>query len=619
MSKNAKYTLAIRSFALTLQFYSAKAYSFVRKMFKNLLPHPATLKKWYSVIEGEPGFTHEAFIVIKTKALQSSESIICNIVMDEMAIRKQISFLNGKFYCGVNLGTGLENSDSDNIQEATNSLIFLAVGINGHWKIPVGYLLVHSFSGTERANLLTKCLELIEETGAKCFSITFDGAPYNLSMCKSLGANFDFSSKDFKPWFHNPSYPEKKNEITYVLWDACHMIKLVRNTLGDKKNFRTYKNLKVCMPRIMQVFLLDYCSVKNLNYYKPTSEFCKMFNDAFDIPNCKNRLAKGDYDFPTEEKTILKIKKFVEQFTLYIEGLKFEPSNNYSEGQQILLSQRKTGFLGLIICLSRKKNGISYLLSYKLSQNHLEVFFSALRNRGGFNNNPNAIQFKSAYKRLLVKHQISGSEYGNCSTINTASADAIYNDINLEEDNSVFKKNDHDYDYRVPALEEFVVDIVKYTSGFIVRKIKKKNKNICSVCDSFLIDLNDNNSSILLKLKTKGKLINVSSDVHKVCLASEYILRMNTVNLLSKKNIKLILIVKTMNEVYLDPSLFNSIEMKNHILNQDPFDNHRNQLLRLIIDYYITSGPSRTTNHGGGLDSLICQLNKKNFLAPLEL
>jgi len=137
---------------------------------------------------------------------------------------------------------------------------------------------------------------------------------------------------------------------------------------------------------------------------------------------------------------------------LYIKGLKFEPSNNYSEGQQILLRQRKTGFLGLIICLNNliqlyevvKKNGISYLLSYKLSQDHLEVFFSALRSRGGFNNNPNAIQFKSAYKRLLVKHQISGSEYGNCSTINTASilfvssnrkkgADAIYNDISLED------------------------------------------------------------------------------------------------------------------------------------------------------------------------------------------
>jgi len=65
---------------------------------------------------------------------------------------------------------------------------------------------------------------------------------------------------------------------------------------------------------------------------------------------------------------------------------------------------------------------------------------------------------------------------------------------------------------------------------------------------------------------------------------------MNTENLLTKKNIKLILTVKTMNEVCSDPdpTSFNSIEMKNHILNQDPYDNHRSQLLKLIIDYYIT-------------------------------
>lgn len=102
---------------------------------------------------------------------------------------------------------------------------------------------------------------------------------------------------------------------------------------------------------------------------------------------------------------------------------------------------------------------------------------------------------------------------------------------------------------------------MKYTSYVLVRKIKI-NRNICGVCDSFLIDLNVNNSSVLLKLKTKSKLINVSSDVHNVCLVSEYILGMNTEKLLSKKNIKLILIVKTMNEICLDPSLYNSIEIK---------------------------------------------------------
>ncbi|KAF0759377.1 THAP-type domain-containing protein [Aphis craccivora] len=56
---------------------------------------------------------------------------------------------------------------------------------------------------------------------------------------------------------------------------------------------------------------------------------------------------------------------------------------------------------------------------YKLSQDHLEVFFSAMRSRGGYNNNSNAIQFRTAYIRLLVRHEIKESEFGSCSPFST--------------------------------------------------------------------------------------------------------------------------------------------------------------------------------------------------------
>lgn len=162
------------------------------------MPHLSTLKKWYSVVDGEPGFTKEAFQSITQRVRESVDPVICNIVIDEMSIRKQITFLNGKFYGGVDLGTTQEQVN--NVQEATNALVFLAVCIDGHWKAPLGYFLINSFSGSERANLLTNCLEMFFETRAKCYSITFDGAPCNISMCKALGANFDDFSSEFKPW-----------------------------------------------------------------------------------------------------------------------------------------------------------------------------------------------------------------------------------------------------------------------------------------------------------------------------------------------------------------------------------------------------------------------------------
>lgn len=123
-----------------------------------------------------------------------------------MSVHKQILFLNGKCYRDVDLGTN-DNPENDNVQEASNALIFLAVCLNGRWKIPLGYFLIHSFSGCERANLHTKCLELFSDTKAKCYSITFDGASCNSSMCKILGAKFDYFSTDFKQRIQNPAFP----------------------------------------------------------------------------------------------------------------------------------------------------------------------------------------------------------------------------------------------------------------------------------------------------------------------------------------------------------------------------------------------------------------------------
>lgn len=60
------YNDTIRSFAMTLHFYSPKAYSFVRSSFRSALPYPSTLRKWSTSVDGRPGFTAEAFEVSLT-------------------------------------------------------------------------------------------------------------------------------------------------------------------------------------------------------------------------------------------------------------------------------------------------------------------------------------------------------------------------------------------------------------------------------------------------------------------------------------------------------------------------------------------------------------------------
>lgn len=60
-----KYSAELRTFALTLNFYSTKAYNYARKTFQTCLPSIKTISKWYQTVDGKPGFTKEAFIALK--------------------------------------------------------------------------------------------------------------------------------------------------------------------------------------------------------------------------------------------------------------------------------------------------------------------------------------------------------------------------------------------------------------------------------------------------------------------------------------------------------------------------------------------------------------------------
>ena len=83
------------------------------------LPHPRTLTKWLSNIEGNPGITGEAVASVKRKIEESNHPILFSLMLDEMAIKTQIEW-DGKQHVGfVNLGT---NIDDDSLPAATNAL-----------------------------------------------------------------------------------------------------------------------------------------------------------------------------------------------------------------------------------------------------------------------------------------------------------------------------------------------------------------------------------------------------------------------------------------------------------------------------------------------------------------
>ena len=61
-SSRVQYTAPLRAFALTLHFYSPKAYQYVRETFDICLLHERTIRKWLQTVDGTPGFISQFFL-----------------------------------------------------------------------------------------------------------------------------------------------------------------------------------------------------------------------------------------------------------------------------------------------------------------------------------------------------------------------------------------------------------------------------------------------------------------------------------------------------------------------------------------------------------------------------
>ncbi|KAG7177325.1 DNA transposase THAP9-like 1 [Homarus americanus] len=108
---HAQYAPALRSFALTLNFYSPQANKFIRKTFDTCLPHPRTLEKWYSAVEVKPGFTEASFSALKQvkKSTDETSGNIFSLVMDEMAVRQHVEWDDIIYHGLIDIGTELDD------------------------------------------------------------------------------------------------------------------------------------------------------------------------------------------------------------------------------------------------------------------------------------------------------------------------------------------------------------------------------------------------------------------------------------------------------------------------------------------------------------------------------
>lgn len=119
----------------------------MRQMFDTCLPHQSTIGKWFKNINANPGFTTEAFNVLKQYVSLSNKEIILTLIIDEISIRRHIEWDGRKFHGYVDFGVELQDDSNGNAKEA---FVLMVLCINGLWKLPVGYFFSDGLSGRQK-------------------------------------------------------------------------------------------------------------------------------------------------------------------------------------------------------------------------------------------------------------------------------------------------------------------------------------------------------------------------------------------------------------------------------------------------------------------------------------
>ena len=214
-----KYTDETKQFAMTLHYYSPKAYNFVQKLLS--LPHPASICAWAVSVECEPGYLMNVIKLIGCIAAQNKYMSEAVLVVDAMAIHKG-AFWDPKlqhFVGCLDYGIAIPEP-SDTL--ATEALVVLAVGITGHWKHPIAYILQDHCSACVQAQLIKDCISLLHEESVNVKAVVFDGTYTNQNIAQHLGCRMQVSC--LQTWFH---HPQLANEKVHIIFDGCYMLKLM--------------------------------------------------------------------------------------------------------------------------------------------------------------------------------------------------------------------------------------------------------------------------------------------------------------------------------------------------------------------------------------------------------
>ena len=184
------YTDEIKQFAVTLHYYSPKAYEYVQKILA--LPHTSSIRAWAASVDYNPGYLMNVIRCLGSQVQEKPWMSEVVLIVDTTALHKGVTWdPKTKRYTGtVDYGTAMPEVTED---LATEALVFMISGLSGHFKHPIAYVLQDKCSSAVQAQLIKDCICLLFKEGINVVAVVFDGCYTNQSTATKLGCKMNVS------------------------------------------------------------------------------------------------------------------------------------------------------------------------------------------------------------------------------------------------------------------------------------------------------------------------------------------------------------------------------------------------------------------------------------------
>jgi len=322
---------------------------------------------------------------------------------------------------------------------------------------------------------------------------------------------------------------------------------------------------------------------------------------------------------------------------MLIEKINYLFTLKTTDNKEIVKTGRKTficGFASAVKSILHIAENIfdnrlwyKYILTYRFSQDHLELLFSKIRSRHGHNNNPNVLRFKYAWRQILMRNSIkSNSTSLNCLELDNDPSGNIFpivwrqrkkenllcsmTDISIT-DNELPDENELPEELVLPKnVEVLKENIICYIAGYIVKQLLKMID--CYNCYKSLIHTQEHNYthsgpfSKFVSFSTNGGLVFASDSVHKILIATEKQIQIETLGLtkLTIKNLHLKILNTVKHNLALDNKIFSDV-----VCDVEPLEiPHKIRLINVICYRYLKI---RLYTYGKFFSQEILQPDKK--------